>query len=208
MSHINNSLKPSLTYLTLFYLSVLPLGLVEEKFMEIAKRNFANFHNLCRVAKVKIEDIREKQAADAERHIQAQFKMEKIVYCQDDIYIGDLNTVKAKNALDGSTEKNLQSLFAPKDPSVVVEMVSHTSAYFSEASKRLANQIPLIILSSVLHDFGENLQTSMLQLLQDKEKLNFLLDEDSEAAKTRNYLSQRVDRLNKACQYLREFSSL
>lgn len=184
------------------------MRLVEEKFMEIAKRNFANFHNLCRVAKVKIEDIREKQAADAERHIQAQFKMEKIVYCQDDIYIGDLNTVKAKNALDGSTEKNLQSLFAPKDPSVVVEMVSHTSAYFSEASKRLANQIPLIILSSVLHDFGENLQTSMLQLLQDKEKLNFLLDEDSEAAKTRNYLSQRVDRLNKACQYLREFSSL
>ncbi|NWT21853.1 MX protein, partial [Cardinalis cardinalis] len=184
------------------------MRLVEEKFLEIAKRNFANFHNLCQVAKVKIEDIREKQAADAERHIQAQFKMEKIVYCQDDIYIGDLNTVKAKNALDGSTEKNLQSLFAPKDPSVVVEMVSHTSAYFSEASKRLANQIPLIILSSVLHDFGENLQTSMLQLLQDKEKLNFLLDEDSEAAKTRNYLSQKVDRLNKACQYLRELDSL
>lgn len=48
----------------------------------------------------------------------------------------------------------------------------------------------------------------MLQLLQDKEKLNFLLDEDSEAAKTRNYLSQRVDRLTKACQYLREFSLL
>ncbi|XP_030917987.1 interferon-induced GTP-binding protein Mx-like [Geospiza fortis] len=184
------------------------MRLVEEKFMELAKRNFANFHNLSRVAKVKIEDISGKQAADAERHIRAQFKMEKIVYCQDDLYIGDLHTVKAQNALEGSSGKNVQSLIAPKDPSVVVEMVSHTSAYFSEASKRLANQIPLIILSSVLHDFGENLQTSMLQLLQDKEKLNFLLDEDSEAAKTRNYLSQRVDRLNKACQYLREFSLL
>ncbi|XP_057900867.1 interferon-induced GTP-binding protein Mx-like [Melospiza georgiana] len=184
------------------------IRLVEEKFTEVAKRNFANFHNLSRVAKVKIEDIRDKQAADAERHIRAQFKMEKIVYCQDDLYIGDLNTVKAANALNGSPGATLQSHIAPKDPSVVVEMVSHTSAYFSEASKRLANQIPLIILSSVLHDFGENLQTSMLQLLQDKEKLNFLLDEDSEAAKTRDYLSQRVDRLTKACQYLREFSLL
>ncbi|KAF2985336.1 hypothetical protein EK904_001746 [Melospiza melodia maxima] len=184
------------------------IRLVEEKFTEVAKRNFANFHNLSRVAKVKIEDIREKQAADAERHIRAQFKMEKIVYCQDDLYIGDLSNVKAANALNGSPGATLQSHIAPKDPSVVVEMVSHTSAYFSEASKRLANQIPLIILSSVLHDFGENLQTSMLQLLQDKEKLNFLLDEDSEAAKTRDYLSQRVDRLTKACQYLREFSLL
>nr|XP_005489031.1 interferon-induced GTP-binding protein Mx [Zonotrichia albicollis]XP_026650531.1 interferon-induced GTP-binding protein Mx [Zonotrichia albicollis] len=184
------------------------IRLVEEKFTEVAKRNFANFHNLSRVAKMKIEDMREKQAADAERHIRAQFKMEKIVYCQDDLYIGDLNTVKAANALNGSPGATLQSQIFPKDPSVVVEMVSHTSAYFSEASKRLANQIPLIILSSVLHDFGENLQTSMLQLLQDKEKLNFLLDEDSEAAKTRNYLSQRVDRLTKACQYLREFSLL
>lgn len=52
-SHINNSLKPSLTYLTLFCLSVLPLELVQEKFMESAKRNFANFHNLSRAAKVR-----------------------------------------------------------------------------------------------------------------------------------------------------------
>ncbi|XP_014736148.1 PREDICTED: interferon-induced GTP-binding protein Mx-like [Sturnus vulgaris] len=173
------------------------MRLVEEKFIELANRNFANFHNLSRVAKVKIEDTREKQAAEAERHIRAQFKMERIVYCQDDIYLGDLSTLKAENALG----KDLQS-------AVVVEMVSHTSAYFSGASKRLSNQIPLIILSCVLHDFGDNVQTAMLQLLQEKEKLNFLLEEDTEAAKTRNYLSQRVDRLTKACQYLRDFSLL
>ncbi|XP_048146605.1 interferon-induced GTP-binding protein Mx-like isoform X2 [Corvus hawaiiensis] len=183
------------------------MELVEEKFMEVVKRNFANFHNLSRVAKVKIEDIREKQAAEAERHIRTQFKMERIVYCQDDLYIGALNAVKAENGPNLAMGKDLQFL-DPKEPSVVTEMVSHTSAYFSGASKRLSNQIPLIILSSVLHDFGENVQTAMLQLLQDKEKLNFLLEEDTEAAKTRNYLSQRVDRLTKACQYLRDFSLL
>ncbi|XP_027743199.1 interferon-induced GTP-binding protein Mx-like [Empidonax traillii] len=177
------------------------IQLVEEKFMDIVNRNFANFHNLSRAAKMRIEDIKEKQAAEAERHVRTQFKMEKIVYCQDDLYLHDLNAVRANMP---------QNIFqAPKEElSFVQEMVSHTKAYFSGASKRLSNQIPLIILSSVLHDFGENIQSTMLHLLQDKDKLNLLLEEDSEAAKHRNYLSQRVDRLTKACQYLRDFSAL
>ncbi|NXA61055.1 MX protein, partial [Mohoua ochrocephala] len=180
------------------------MELVEEKFMELVERNFANFHNLNRAAKVKIEDIREKQAAEAERYIRTQFKMERIVYCQDDLYIGDLNALKAENAPNIIQGKDLQFL-APKEPSVYF---SFFPPVLQGASKRLSNQVPLIILSSVLYDFGENVQTSMLQLLQDKEKLNFLLEEDTEAAKTRNYLSQRIDCLTKACQYLRDFSLL
>ncbi|NXO66739.1 MX protein, partial [Phainopepla nitens] len=179
------------------------IGLVEEKFMELAKRNFDNFHNLSRTAQVKIEDIREKQAAEAERHIQAQFKMEKIVFCQDDLYLDDLNTLKAEDNPSIAPKKGLQ-FSAAKEPSYFAFFFF--SPILQGASKRLSNQIPLIILSSVLHDFGENVQTSMLQLLQDKEKLNFLLEEDAEAAITRNYLSRRVDRLTKACQYLRDFS--
>ncbi|NXC98998.1 MX protein, partial [Certhia familiaris] len=180
------------------------MELVEEKFTELAKRNFANFHNLSRAAKVKIEDIREKQAAEAERYIRAQFKMERIMYCQDDLYINDLTTAKAENASKAALGKELLFL-APKDSSVYFAFFS---PILQGASKRLSNQIPLILLSSVLHDFGENVQTSMLQLLQEKEKLDFLLEEDTEASKTRNYLSQRIDRLTKACQYLRDFSLL
>ncbi|NXK93571.1 MX protein, partial [Formicarius rufipectus] len=187
------------------------IELVEERFLEIVKRNFANFHNLSRAAKMRIEDIKDQQAAEAERYIRTQFKMERIVYCQDDLYICDLNAAKA----------NMPNVFSAskEELSFVQEMVSHTKAYFTHfvcfsppilqgASKRLSNQIPLIILSSVLHDFGENIQTTMLHLLQDKDKLNVLLEEDSEAAKHRKYLSQRVDRLTKACQYLRDFSAL
>ncbi|NXH45079.1 MX protein, partial [Dicaeum eximium] len=192
------------------------MKLVEEKFMELAKRHFANFHNLSRAAKVKIEDIREKQAAEAERHVRAQFKMERIVYCQDDLYMGDLNNAKTENFFDAFPGKELQAQIASKEPSdpsffssvYQLSILPFFSPILQGASKRLSNQIPLIILSSVLHDFGENLQTSMLQLLQDKEKINFLLEEDSEAATIRNHLSQRVDRLTKACQYLREFSLL
>ncbi|NWT62141.1 MX protein, partial [Erythrocercus mccallii] len=174
------------------------MKLVEEKFMELAKKNFANFHNLNRAAKVKIEDIREQQAAEAERHIRAQFKMERIVYCQDDIYTGDLNTAKAENS------SKIPFLF----PFQFSLMQFFSPSIMQGASRRLSNQIPLIILSTVLHDFGEKVQTSMLQLLQEKEKLNCLLDEDSEAVRARNYLSQRVDRLTKACQHVRDFSLL
>ncbi|NWV25995.1 MX protein, partial [Origma solitaria] len=180
--------------------------LVEEKFMELVNRNFASFHNLSRAAKVKIEDIREQQAAEAERHIRTQFRMERIVYCQDDLYVHDLNTVKAENAPNTAMGKDMWFSSPKEEPSVVYFALF--PPILQGASKRLSNQIPLIILSSVLHDFGEQVQTSMLQLLQDKAKLNFLLEEDSEAAKHRNYLSKRVDRLTKACQYLREFSLL
>ncbi|XP_074889773.1 interferon-induced GTP-binding protein Mx-like isoform X2 [Buteo buteo] len=185
------------------------IGMVEERFMELTKRHFANFHNLNRAAKTRIEDIREQQAAEAERHIRTQFKMERIVYCQDDLYVKDLNFVKAENTTKDGNGKELQFGFVSnQEPSFVQEMVSHTKAYFNGASKRLTNQIPLIILSSVLHDFGDHLQTTMLHLLQEKDKLNHLLQEDSEAAKHREYLSQRVNRLTKACQYLRDFTSL
>ncbi|NXN54741.1 MX protein, partial [Rynchops niger] len=185
------------------------IGLVEEKFVELTKRHFANFHNLNRAVKIRIEDIRDKQAAEAERHIRTQFKMERIVYCQDDAYINDLQLVKRENATKATNEKEFQvGSVSNQEPSFVQEMVCHTKAYFNVASRRLCNQIPLIILSSALHDFGDTLQTTMLHLLQEKDKLSHLLQEDSEAAKHRNYLSQRVNRLTKACQYLRDFTTL
>ncbi|NXC49522.1 MX protein, partial [Penelope pileata] len=170
--------------------------LVEEKFLELSNKHFANFQNLNRAAKDKIDYIREKQAMSAENHIRTQFKMERIVYCQDNIYIDDL---KIANAENNSKDANMPG-FGP---------VSNLSFFFLSsqgASKRLSNQIPLIILSAVLHDFGDYLQTSMLHLLQEKEELNHLLQEDHEAAKHKNLLSSRINRLTKAYQYLRDFS--
>ncbi|NXS95326.1 MX protein, partial [Jacana jacana] len=177
------------------------IALIEEKFVELTKKHFANFHNLSRAAKIRIEDIRNKQAEEAERHIRKQFKMERIVYCQDEAYINDLRVVKQQNATKAGNEKEFQ-FFLRKVSS------ASFSPLLQGASKRLCNQIPLIILSSALNDFGDELQTTMLQLLQEREKLGHLLQEDSEAAKHRNFLSQRVNRLTKACQYLRDFTAL
>lgn len=81
---------------------------------------------------MKIEDVRKQQAAEAERRIRTQFKMESIVYCQDDLYIVDLNAVKAENTPNPAVGK---------DPSVVKEMVSHTNAYFSVSSQAVIQQL-------------------------------------------------------------------
>ncbi|NXL87713.1 MX protein, partial [Alectura lathami] len=180
--------------------------LVEEKFLELSNKHFVNFQNLNRAAKTRIGSIRERQATYAENHIRTQFKMERIVYCQDDVYLHDLTTAKEGNL--SKDERGKQLGFRPgsvQDPTIVLEMTSHTKAYFTGASKRLSNQIPLIILSAVLHDFGDILQTSMLHLLQEQENLHFLLQQDHAAAKYRHLLSNRVDRLNKAHKYLKEF---
>ncbi|NXI89651.1 MX protein, partial [Psophia crepitans] len=185
------------------------IGLVEEKFMELTRRHFVRFQNLNRAVKMRIEDIREKQAADAERFIRTQFKMERIVFCQDDLYINNLNSVNVEKTTQVSNGKELQMGSAlNEEPLFVQDMVSRTKAYMNGASKRLSNQIPLIILSYALHDFGDDLQTTMLHLLQEKNKLNHLLHEDSEIAKRKTYLSQRVDRLTKASQYLKDFALL
>lgn len=58
--------------------------------------------------------------------------MERIVYCQDDLYVNDLNFVKAEDTTKVVNGKELQVGFVSKqEPSFVQEMVSHTKAYFN-----------------------------------------------------------------------------
>ncbi|XP_072182728.1 interferon-induced GTP-binding protein Mx-like isoform X2 [Excalfactoria chinensis] len=100
--------------------------MVEEKFLQLANKHFANFQNLNRAAKAKICCIREKQATAAKSCILTQFKMERAVYCQDKIYADDLKAAKAESAraLGFGHASN-------QVPSFVLEMLSHTKAYFT-----------------------------------------------------------------------------
>lgn len=67
--------------------------------------------------------------------------MERIVYCQDDLYISDLNSVKAENTTKGGNTKELQvgSLLS-QEPSFVQDMVSHTKAYFNVSLQAMIQQ--------------------------------------------------------------------
>lgn len=55
--------------------------------------------------------------------------MERIVYCQDDAYRNDLQSVKEENA--GNDKQLKIGSVSNQEPSFVQEMVSHTKAYFN-----------------------------------------------------------------------------
>ncbi|CAM5079267.1 unnamed protein product [Eretmochelys imbricata] len=188
--------------------------LVRESFTEVAKDHFKDFHNLNRAAKDKIEDIRDKQAQEAETMIRVQFKMEQLVYCQDNVYSQDLKVIREETPKEAANSlKPASSVFnfgtvPTQNHSAIKEMAYYLEAYFSSAGKRLSSQIPLIIQFYILQDFGDKLQNSILQLLQEKEKLNFFLQERKDTADRRQFLSGRIDRLTRARFCLIKFSVL
>lgn len=58
--------------------------------------------------------------------------MERIVYCQDNIYTDDLKAARAESINKNTKIKDLDpGIASSKGPSFVLEMVSHTKAYFT-----------------------------------------------------------------------------
>ncbi|TKC46000.1 hypothetical protein EI555_012542, partial [Monodon monoceros] len=102
--------------------------IIWKTFTDTAKKNFGGFSNLNQTVQIsahsllnKIEDIKAKQAETAENLIRLQFRMEQLIYCQDQIYSVVLN-------------RNLQSksplLNDPPSFSSIVEIWVHLNAYF------------------------------------------------------------------------------
>uniref|UniRef100_A0A8C8SGW9 Myxovirus (Influenza virus) resistance 1 n=1 Tax=Pelusios castaneus TaxID=367368 RepID=A0A8C8SGW9_9SAUR len=182
------------------------IEIVRKSFLEFATDHFEDFQNLNRAAKERIDYISKKQTEEAEKVIQIHFKMEQIVYCQDNVYRQDL---KVTREIKPNEAASFSFTGVPtQNNSTIKDMTYHLEAYFNSAGKRLSNQIPLIIQFYILQDFGDKLQNSMLQLLQEKEKLNFLLQEQKHAADQRYFLSGRIDRLTQAHLRLIKFSAV
>lgn len=89
--------------------------------------------------------------------------------------------------------------------SSIVEIGVHLNAYFTETSKRLANQIPFIIQYFMLQENGDKVQKAMMQLLQETQHYSWLLQEQSDTATKRKFLKEKIFRLTQAQQALYEF---
>ncbi|XP_012495522.1 PREDICTED: interferon-induced GTP-binding protein Mx2 [Propithecus coquereli] len=186
--------------------------IVHEAFMERARNNFSEFTNLHQRVQYHIDDIKMKQAEKAENMIQLQFKMEQLVFCQDQIYSVVLKKVREEILHPlGNLPQNIQ--FNPLASggqcaiSAITEIGVHLNAYFSETSKRLANQIPFIIQYFVLQENSDWLQKAIMQIIQEKNYYSWFLQEQSETAKKRRFLRDRVYRLTQARQALYKFST-
>ncbi|KAM5180806.1 interferon-induced GTP-binding protein Mx3-like [Mantella aurantiaca] len=87
----------------------------------------------------------------------------------------------------------------------VNEMSLHIQSYFKTATARLTNQIPLIIQHYALFELAQQLQVQMMELIQDKAKLNVLLMEKCDMSIKRKTLEDKIKRLKAAQERLREF---
>ncbi len=155
-----------------------------------------------------------------------QFKMELNVYSQDDTYSQSLKEVK--NKLEEENKINKKSDIVTDNHATFRELMLHIESYYTVSklsvisdqlklkriseklpylphqivSKRLADQIPLVICNMVLQEVAVALRRSMLQLLHDKDDVDNLLREDSDINRKRENTLSRQKRLKEASKLL------
>nr|XP_042115518.1 interferon-induced GTP-binding protein Mx2 isoform X2 [Peromyscus maniculatus bairdii] len=183
--------------------------IVRVAFSSVSEKNFAEFFNLHRTTKSKLQDIRLEQEKEAEKMIRLHFQMEQIIYCQDQVYNGALQKVREKEAEEEENETKLSAFTSSQSQvsqnSSMAEIFQHLDAYRQEAYNRISSHIPLIIQYFILKMFADQLQKGMLQLLQDKDSCSWLLKERNDTSEKRKFLKERLSRLAQASRWLVEF---
>ncbi|XP_041837169.1 interferon-induced GTP-binding protein Mx-like [Melanotaenia boesemani] len=173
--------------------------IVKKELLMLAQSSLVGLPNLIRMAKMKIEAIRNERETVAESLLRTQFKMEMIVYTQDGRYSKKLGKRKRE-------ESNITHFPNNESGANLKEMMKHLKSYYQIAGQRLADQIPLVIHYQMLQESAIQLQREMLQMLQDKEKMESLLQEDGGIKEKRFHLQMAIQRLSKARLLLSEFS--
>ncbi|XP_053505845.1 interferon-induced GTP-binding protein Mx1-like isoform X1 [Ictalurus furcatus] len=176
---------------------------IRNEFIQLAQSNFPDFPNLLKVTKTKIENIKQLKESEAESMLKTQFNMELMIYSQDSVYTNILNMLKRMEEEDerqshGVARPPCNSLYNRSDTEATLEDLTHyLKSYYSIASNRLADQVPLVIKYKVLQESAEQLQREMLQLMQNY-NINDLLEEDHFINIKRNNLKSRQKRLAEA----------
>ncbi|XP_062866732.1 interferon-induced GTP-binding protein Mx1-like [Trichomycterus rosablanca] len=188
--------------------------LIRKRLLQLAQNSFVGFPNLIKTAKGKIENIKQQKETEAETTLRTQFKMEMIIYTQDSMYSDYLS--KIRNEED---EEDSGRSFEPKHRSIISsswfnyqdnkatlqELMRHLKSYYDIASKRLADQLPLLLMYLLLQQSAAQLQREMLQLIQEKDATEHLLKEDHDIGNKRAGLESRQNRLRQARSYLVKF---
>ncbi|KAF4119067.1 interferon-induced GTP-binding protein MxB-like [Onychostoma macrolepis] len=189
---------------------------VRRKFIQMAQCSFTGFPNLLKIAKTKIEAIKQDKESLAESMLKTQFKMELIVYSQDGTYSQSLQHAKDKLKKEDDDDEYEEDEWSQRFQFVGVDICTgghatlrelrlHLESYYMIASKRLADQIPMVIRYLLLQEAALELQRNMLQLLQNKDDADNLLKEDFDIGLKRESLLSRQKRLMKARSLLLTF---
>ncbi|XP_066518041.1 interferon-induced GTP-binding protein Mx3-like [Hoplias malabaricus] len=178
---------------------------IKKSFIELAQSSFVGFPNLIRIAKSMIESIKQEKEAEAELMLRTQFKMELIVYTQDSIYSHSLSDLKQETQKkeDDKWSKSQNSYtstfcYLPDNRATLRELMSHIKSYYKIASKRLADQVPLVIRYLLLQELAVQLQREMHKMPNDTKTTEQLLQEEHDIGNKRANLLSRKKRLTQA----------
>uniref|UniRef100_A0A4W4GTT6 Interferon-inducible Mx protein n=1 Tax=Electrophorus electricus TaxID=8005 RepID=A0A4W4GTT6_ELEEL len=183
--------------------------IVRKGFLQLAQSSFVAFPNLLKTAKSRIESIKQVKESEAETMLRTQFRMELIVYTQDSMYSQSLTSLRLEEDKDTGGRKfalpNPSLFFSTNNEATLQELMRHLKSYYSIASQRLADQVPLVIRYLMLQESAVQLNRDMLQLMQEKDSTEHLLKEDFDIGSKRAALQSRQKRLMQARGYLVEF---
>lgn len=177
---------------------------LRKEFIQLANVSFSGFPNLVKTVKTKIEAIKQEKETAAEATMRNQFKMELMVYSQDRTYSRCYNDNK-RDEVEEDFEEPESRICQVDHYATLQQLKRHLKSYYKIAIQRLADQIPMVIRYQMLQESAVQLQREMLQTLQDKENVDFLLKEDFDIGHKRANLQSRLNRLQKARAYLVEF---
>uniref|UniRef100_A0A3B3QI63 MX dynamin like GTPase 1 n=1 Tax=Paramormyrops kingsleyae TaxID=1676925 RepID=A0A3B3QI63_9TELE len=181
-------------------------ALGKKAFVQLSQQSFTGYPNLLKIAKTKIEAIKQSKAATAESLVRTQFKMEMIVYTQDSTYGHSLQEEKGEEEKMKDANCGKNQIDNEDTEATLREMVRHLKSYHRIASQRLADQIPLVVRYQILQEAALQLQQEMIQLLQEKDNGDHLLKEEYDIGTKRNNLVSRLNRLKEAQIKVQSFS--
>ncbi|XP_047659628.1 interferon-induced GTP-binding protein Mx1-like [Tachysurus fulvidraco] len=186
-------------------------GLIEKEFIELAQLSFSAFPNLLKTAKTTIENIKQVKESEAESLLRIQFKMELMICTQDSIYKDTLYKIQ-----EGEAEREKFGVPCPDSHNLtdhtdseasVEELMRHLRSYYMISTKRLADQVPLVIRYMMVQESAVQLEREMIQLIQGEVNIDELLKEDHDIITKRNNLKSRQKQLTDALSFLTTFQS-
>ncbi|XP_039654490.1 interferon-induced GTP-binding protein Mx-like isoform X2 [Perca fluviatilis] len=184
---------------------------VRKVFIQLAHSSFIGFPKLIKTAEAKIEAIMKQKESTAEAMLRTQFKMELFASSQDWTYSSSLSERKREeeekeDKCKGTNfHKESSIVYSMDNHATLQELMLHFKSYYKFVSQHLAHQIPLLIRYHILQESAIQLQSEMLQMLQEKLKLELILSEDCDLRRKRVALQSRLKRLMMARRYLVEF---
>ncbi|XP_053333207.1 interferon-induced GTP-binding protein Mx1-like [Clarias gariepinus] len=167
-----------------------------EEFIQLAEANFQKFPNLHKIARMKIIDIKKKKESEAELMLRTQFKMELMIYTQDNSIYGEMLKEREEEEEGRALSSDIKD--------TLKKLTNQIKSYYSIANRRLADQVPLVIKYMVLQESAAQLQRDMIQITQEQD-IDSLLEEIGDNKIKRDKLKKHQDDLKEALEKVIKF---